>query len=37
MAYYSTLHLKAVENKGNLKPETDVSRSTEYSKKCIYK
>ena len=37
MAYYSTivLHLKAVENKRKLMPETDVSKSTEYSKKCI--
>ena len=34
MAYYSTivLHLKAVENKRKLMPETDVSKSTEYSK-----
>ena len=32
MAHYSTLHLKAVENKGNLKPKTDVSKSKEYEK-----
>ena len=28
-------HLKIVENKGNIKPETDVSKFTEYRKKYI--
>ena len=39
MVWYSTMwcyHLKVIENKGNLKPETDVSKSTEYRKKYIY-
>ena len=29
------LPFKGGQNKGNKKPETDVSESTEYNKKCI--